>query len=50
MRYAPEQQIRQWFKIVFTDEELKNIKKHLDSIELIGNRYNDALVRLINND
>ncbi|MBQ8475538.1 aldo/keto reductase [bacterium] len=36
--------------ISFTFEELKEIKEHLDSIELVGNRYSEAQEKLINKD
>ena len=36
--------------ITFTQEELTDIRQHLDSIELVGNRYSDSQERLINKD
>jgi len=36
--------------ITFTSEELSEIRQQLDSIKLIGNRYNEAQEKLINKD
>ena len=36
--------------LAFTNEELKDIRQHLDSIELVGNRYSDSQEKLINKD
>ena len=36
--------------VVFTPEEVKEIREHLNSIELVGNRYSEAQEKLINKD
>ena len=36
--------------ISFTTEELQEIREHLDSIELVGNRYSESQEKLINKD
>lgn len=36
--------------IIFNSEELDDIRKHLNSIELFGHRYSDAQEKLINKD
>jgi aryl-alcohol dehydrogenase-like predicted oxidoreductase len=36
--------------IKFTQEELTDIRQHLDSIELVGNRYSESQEKLINKD
>jgi len=36
--------------LTFTNEELKDIRQHLDSIELVGNRYSESQEKLINKD
>lgn len=36
--------------IIFTEEELQEIRNHLNNIELVGNRYSEAQEKLINKD
>lgn len=36
--------------VIFTPDELSDIRSHLDSIKLTGNRYNESQEKLINKD